>query len=93
MSQKKKRIYSSIEEDGELKLKKVSHEPDSRDTRYIPPEYFNLGMYFLIPILLGLTIGLYLDKRFDREGLFTILMMSLGVFAAFYNLYSLTKKR
>ncbi len=87
---KKKTIFSSIDQEGNI----IRTEKETKkEKRYnIPSEYFNLGMYFLVPILAGLSLGLWLDKRFDRKGFFTILLMFIGVIASFYNLYKLYKQ-
>lgn len=93
MTQKRTRTYTTVSKDGSIE-KLVVEVPDRKnEDRYIPKEYFNLGMYFLVPLILGLIVGRWLDNRFDRENFFTILLMSLGVVSVFYNLYTLIKKR
>lgn len=87
MSKTKKKIFTTVDKEGNV----IKTETEGRVKKkyIIPSEYFNLGMYFLVPILTGLFIGLWLDKRFDRKGFFTILLMSIGVIASFYNLIKL----
>lgn len=90
MATKKTKIFTSVDKEGNII--KTEFEDRVKKKYNIPAEYVNLGMYFVIPILTGLFIGLWLDKRFDRKGFFTILLMSIGVIASFYNLFKLYKQ-
>ncbi|QQS43688.1 AtpZ/AtpI family protein [Candidatus Roizmanbacteria bacterium] len=90
MATKKTKIFTTVDKEGNVIKTEVE---DKVKKKYnIPVEYLNLGMYFVIPILTGFFIGLWLDKRFDRKGFFTILLMSIGVIASFYNLIKLYKQ-
>ena len=93
MAINKVRTYTTIKKDGSIETKVNDGSVRERTSPRIPREYMNLGMYFLVPILLGLFAGVWLDKRFDTGSLFTILLLTVGVISAFYNLIALTKKR
>lgn len=90
MSKNKAKVFTTIDPEGNVVKKKHSGRVKAKFN--IPNQYMNLGMYFLVPILSGLFIGIWLDKRFDREGFFTILLLSIGVIASFYNLIKLYKQ-
>ncbi len=57
----------------------------------IPPAYFNLGLYLAIPLLLAIGVGQFLDKRFNTNPLFTIILIIFGTISMFYNLIRLYK--
>ncbi len=52
----------------------------------------NVGIYLIIPILLGILIGLKLDMVLKTKPLFVISGVVLGTISTFYNLYKLTKQ-
>lgn len=90
MAKNKIKIFTAVDSEGNVIKNEVKAKV--KKNYNIPTEYLNLGMYFLVPILVGLFIGQWLDKRFDRKGFFTILLMSIGVIASFYNLIKLYKQ-
>lgn len=93
MTSNKKRIYTTVDKDGSLKKAVIIESVSEEKEQYIPKEYFNLGMYFLVPLILGLSVGKWLDARYNKDNLFTLLFLSLGILSVFYNLISLIKKR
>lgn len=52
----------------------------------------NLGFYLVTPIVLGILIGLYLDKFFNLKGIFIIVFIFLGAIASFYNLIKIVRQ-
>ncbi len=52
----------------------------------------NIGVYLIIPILLGVFIGYNLDIYFKSKPLFTIFFVLLGAISSIYNLFRLTKE-
>ncbi len=55
--------------------------------------YLNVGIFILVPILVGLGVGYYLDNLFKTKPLFIILLLLLGIVSSFYNLWRLIKKQ
>lgn len=51
----------------------------------------NIGYYILTPLLVGVFLGLALDKLFKLKGVFVLIFIILGTIASFYNLYKLYK--
>ena len=51
----------------------------------------NIGYYLLTPILLGVFLGLIIDKKFNLHSVGVIAGILLGTVASFYNLIKLTK--
>lgn len=49
-----------------------------------------LGISMVTPILLGLFIGQFLDKKLGTTGVFAIIFMLLGVGGGFVNLFKIT---
>lgn len=48
---------------------------------------FQLGITMIITILLSLFFGKYLDNVFNKDNLFTLVFLVLGVLAALRNMY------
>ena len=46
-----------------------------------------LGLTIVITILVGLGIGLLLDKVFKLKGIFTVIFLIIGIAAGFMNAY------
>jgi len=51
----------------------------------------NIGYYILTPLLVGVFLGISLDKYFRLKGVFVLVFIFLGTAAAFYNLYQIYK--
>lgn len=47
----------------------------------------------VMPIVLCLLIGIFLDKRFNFRGLFTMLFTVLGAITSLYNVYKLAGEK
>jgi len=52
-----------------------------------------LGLMMVIPIFLCLFAGIWLDKQLGTEGVWTIILLLLGVMAAFRNLFVIVLSR
>ena len=52
-----------------------------------------VGIHMLVPIILCLFIGKWLDKKFGTNILFLIIFIVLGVLSSFRNLYVLVIKQ
>lgn len=53
--------------------------------------FTQLGLSMAIPIMAGIMIGDYLDKKQDTNGIFLIIFLLLGIFAGFLGSYRLIK--
>lgn len=49
-----------------------------------------IGFSMITPILLGVYIGQFIDKKVGTEGIFTIIFLLIGVGGGFVNLFKLT---
>ena len=54
--------------------------------------YSSLGLSVVLAIVIGLAIGVYLDKRFDISPWCTLIFLILGIVAGFRNLALAMKK-
>lgn len=54
--------------------------------------YLNIGLYLIIPILIGVFLGYNMDIWFNSKPFFLIVLLILGTFSSFYNLWKLTKE-
>ena len=46
-----------------------------------------LGLVIIVCILVGLAIGLFLDKFFKTNGVFVVIFLIMGIIAGFMNVY------
>ncbi len=52
----------------------------------------DIGFYLIIPLLIAIPIGLYLDRKFQTRNIFTLGLIFLGFISSIYNLIRLVKK-
>lgn len=55
-------------------------------------KYSSYGFYIVVPIFLGLTLGVVLDKVFNIRPMFVLVFLFLGTVSSFYNLFVLIKE-
>jgi ATP synthase protein I len=70
------------------KIKEHTQEVKEREeiSKMKLAEYANVGYYLLIPILLGVFGGVYLDSVFKTKPILTILGILFGFISSIYNL-------
>lgn len=75
-------------------LKKVEKKPEISRKKIRPGKLLliDVGFYIIIPILLAVPAGLYLDNFFKTKDIFILVMIFLGFICTIYNLIRLTKK-
>jgi ATP synthase protein I len=54
--------------------------------------YSSLGFQVALSIVIGLAIGVYLDRKFDFYPWLTLIFLGLGVAAGFRNIWLAVKK-
>jgi len=55
--------------------------------------YGSMGFYILVPILAGIFVGTWLDKKFNMKPTFTLSLLGIGVISGFYNLIRTLKTK
>jgi len=55
-------------------------------------EIWDISWMTVAPIVLGLFLGQYLDRKYPKGFSWTLSMLILGIFFAFYNLYQFFDK-
>ncbi len=66
-----------------------------RDTRRLLRElayYSSLGFQIALSIVIGLAIGIYLDRRFGTTPWLTLIFLGMGIVAGFRNIWIVLKK-
>lgn len=80
-----------IDKKGNLIRSKRSIQKRSKKKTGWNMEYTGVGFYLLTPILLGLGVGLLLDRWLGTRPIATILFLLFGVIGCFYNIRKLAK--
>ncbi|MEE4254788.1 MAG: AtpZ/AtpI family protein [Desulfuromusa sp.] len=52
----------------------------------------SVGISLVVSILIGLAMGVYLDRWLETGPLFTLIMLLIGVISGFRNVYILTTR-
>lgn len=93
MSTSKNTKFTKVSISGDVEESEfIRNKLKKRKSLGLPSEYFNLGFYFLVPILLAIFVGKYLDTKFGTRSLFTLSFIIIGTISIFYNLYKLYSK-
>lgn len=88
MSKKRFTIGADFELEETEKPKK---DVESVYSNFLIAKYLSVGYYVLVPLLLGVFVGLALDKWLHTKPTFTILGIIAGVVSAFYHLWKIAK--
>jgi F0F1-type ATP synthase assembly protein I len=90
---KMKQNYFEIDKHGNLKKTGQNLKGKQATKKSFFSDYINVnvGYSLVIPILLGLIVGLALDSRFHSKPVFTVFFIFLGTVSSFYNLFKLIK--
>jgi len=61
---------------------------------YLSPAFrlVGIGFYFVISILVPLSLGIWIDSKLDTEPFFTILMLIFGLIFGFVGIYKQLKE-
>jgi F0F1-type ATP synthase assembly protein I len=83
--------YYTFDKNFNLKLQKrlISSKKVSKKIPLV--NYQEIGYYILTPLLVGVFLGLTIDKIFKTKNLFFFIFLFLGLVADFYNLYKIYK--
>ena len=73
------------------RLEPVSKQPEDKPENFwrLVAQASQLGWNMAIPIVGGVLLGRYLDDRFDKEFMWTLSLLLMGVAVAFNNLYAM----
>lgn len=65
----------------------MKKEPDKKSSLLKAISLTSLGWEMAIPIFVGVLIGSRLDRWFNTNYTFTIVLLILGIMVAYYNLF------
>lgn len=88
---KQEGIFYQTTLEGDIKKSRQRKVKEIRQ-RNIPPEYFNLGIYLIAPLVFFTIAGAFLDNKLNAKGIVIIVSILFGTISMFYNLYKLYKK-
>ncbi len=66
--------------------KKNNNGNDKKIYQEVAP-YLNLGLQLALTIGICVIVGIYIDKKFTSEPIFTIIFIFLGIGVGFYNFF------
>lgn len=84
--------YYSIGKDFELKRKDNLLSKKKKIIKPMPVLLMDVGFYIIMPLLIAVPIGLYIDRWLKTRNIFTLILIFLGFSSTIYNLIRLTKK-
>lgn len=59
---------------------------------WLNPAIYNVGIYLMTPILIGVFVGYSLDRILRTKPIFVIIFIILGAISSFYNFWKIAKK-
>ena len=82
-----------MKNDNEKNESEIKNSKQERDEIYksIAP-FLNLGLQMAITIAVFILLGWWLDGKFDKSPLFTLIFSFVGIFGAFYNFFRVVAK-
>lgn len=93
MIKDKNKDISIIDEEGQVIKENFRTKRPIKESNFRYTEYLNLGFYLAAPILVGVFLGVYMDKWLNTKPVFVLVLLFLGTIASFYNLIKLTKNK
>ncbi|OGK62383.1 hypothetical protein A2334_02835 [Candidatus Roizmanbacteria bacterium RIFOXYB2_FULL_38_10] len=79
-------------EEYEVFLSKKKETSEKKDGSFHGLQYTHLGFYLITPILMGVALGIYIDRFLGTKPVVTLTLIMCGGIATFYNLLRLIKK-
>lgn len=72
-------------------IKMFKAKARTEEDKFLLARSLNLGYYLVIPLLMGIFLGYWLDKIFSTKPFFLLVLFALGVISSFYNLWKTVK--
>lgn len=81
-----------INEHFEIEPQIIDRKKDEQKEFWLNPMLYNVGIYLMTPILIGVSIGYSLDKVLKTKPFFVTIFILLGTIGSFYNFWKVAKK-
>jgi F0F1-type ATP synthase assembly protein I len=93
MNEFEKINYGNMNNDNEIEDNKTKNSEQEKKEIYksIAP-FLNIGLQMALTIVVFVLLGWWLDGKFDKSPLFTLIFSLVGIFAAFYNFFKVVTK-
>lgn len=72
--------------------RKIEKKKVKQEEFWLNPMLYNVGIYLITPILIGVFIGYSLDRFFKTKPIFAIIFILLGAIGIFYNFFKIVKR-
>jgi F0F1-type ATP synthase assembly protein I len=87
-----KRVIRKINSEGNIvEFKHKKERLSKRSEQFTELRFSNVGFYLVTPLIMGVILGLLLDRLFNTKPNLTIFLIFIGAIASFYNLFKLVK--
>ncbi len=73
-------------------MRNTDLEKEKKPKRSLYLESLNVGFYLATPLLVGVFVGIMLDKWLQTKPIFILVFIAFGTIASLYNLYKLTQE-
>jgi len=83
--------YYGFDKDLNLRVEKKTVILPKKSAKIPLVKYTDIGYYIITPLLVGVFLGLTIDKFFKTRSTFFFIFLFLGTLAAFYNMYKIYK--
>lgn len=83
--------YYIFDRNFNLKLQKKSFSREKKKSKLSLVKYTDIGYYIITPLLVGVFLGLAIDKFLKTKSTFFLIFLFLGTVAVFYNMYKIYK--
>jgi len=87
-----KKIFKVSANFEKVKIEKRSNVSKNKKNKFLLAKFINIGYYLIIPILVGIFLGISLDEIFHTQPFFLIVFLFFGVVSCFYNLARLIEE-
>ncbi len=84
--------HKKINERFEIESEVIKKKKSKQDEFWLNPMLYNVGIYLMTPILIGVFIGYSLDRVLKTKPIFVIIFILLGTVSSFYNFWKIAKK-
>ena len=85
-----KRTIEAVDSEGNVGKKEILVK-EKKKHHFRELRFMSVGYYLAVPLVIAVFAGRWLDSYYQTKPVFTLVLITFGMLAAFYNLYKLFK--